>query len=71
MQNTHSIDASYTLQFHSLSEQKADDVLAALPKDLASLLHSYWHVFDEPTGLPPPRIQDHSIPLLAGSNPVK
>ncbi|XP_058746820.1 uncharacterized protein LOC131619773 [Vicia villosa] len=71
LHHTHSIDASYTLQFHSLSEHKADDVLDALPEDLAALLHSYWNVFDEPTGLPPPRVQDHSIPILSGRNPVK
>ncbi|XP_073225570.1 uncharacterized protein [Cicer arietinum] len=39
--------------------------------DLATLLHNYWNVFDEPTRLPPPRDQDHLISLIDGSNPVK
>jgi len=38
---------------------------------LATLLHTYRQVFDVPIGLPPPRMHDHSIPLLEGSNPVK
>ena len=39
--------------------------------DLALLLQQYKNVFDTPTGLPPPRIQDHGIPLEPGSGPVK
>jgi len=39
--------------------------------DLAVLLQTYRQVFDVSSGLPPPRLHDHSIPLLEGSNPVK
>ena len=39
--------------------------------ELALLLHTYRVVFDAPMGLPPERAQNHSIPLLQGSNPVK
>ena len=35
------------------------------------LLHNYSLVFATPTSLPPPRFQDHSIPLIEGSQPVK
>jgi len=38
---------------------------------LALLLHTYSSVFATPTSLSPPRFQDHSIPLIEGSQPVK
>jgi len=38
--------------------------------ELAILLQTYRQVFHVPIGLPPPRLHDHSIPLLEGSNPV-
>ena len=38
---------------------------------LTTLLHTYKDVFVVPVGLPPPRIQNHSIPLMQGSQPVK
>jgi hypothetical protein len=43
----------------------------SLPPELSALLNRYTHVFATPSGLPPPRLQDHSIPLIQGSNPVK
>jgi hypothetical protein len=42
-----------------------------LPPDLIALLLKYSQVFQTPTGLPPPRSQDHSIPLLDESHVVK
>lgn len=37
---------------------------------LDSLLADYTEIFGDPTGLPPPRVQDHRIRLEAGSLPV-
>ena len=42
-----------------------------LPGDLQQLLVQYSHLFEIPTGLPPIRNHDHTIPLIAGSQPVK
>lgn len=37
---------------------------------LQPILTSYKDAFEEPKGLPPPRSQDHKIPLVLGSGPV-
>lgn len=42
-----------------------------LPPDLVQLLHHYHMIFQNPTTLPPPRSQDHSIPLVDESTVVK
>ncbi|XP_017442721.2 uncharacterized protein LOC108347805 [Vigna angularis] len=42
-----------------------------LPSDLVLLLQNYAQVFQMPSGLPPTRDHDHSIPLLEGVQPVK
>lgn len=47
------------------------DLAASLPPDLYELLLKYQGVFAKPSGLPPDRPQNHSIPLVEGSNPVK
>jgi len=39
--------------------------------DLALLLQKFHAIFDKPSGLPPQRSQDHCIPLLDSSGPVK
>ena len=39
--------------------------------EIAILLHTYAQVFKVPSSLPPPREQDHAIPLKQGSEPVK
>jgi hypothetical protein len=41
-----------------------------LPQQMASLLSEFSSVFDPPSGLPPSRDCDHSIPLVAGYSPV-
>lgn len=41
-----------------------------VPADIETLLLEFASVFDEPTGLPPSRVFDHSIPLLPGASPV-
>ncbi|KAJ0482832.1 putative nucleotidyltransferase, Ribonuclease H [Helianthus annuus] len=38
--------------------------------DIQSVLTEFDGVFHQPSGLPPKRSQDHSIPLLPGSGPV-
>lgn len=42
-----------------------------LNHELRTLLLKYSMVFNPPTDLPPKRTQDHAIPLVKGSNPVK
>ena len=39
--------------------------------ELVVLLQQYKGDFDSPLGLPPPRSQDHCIPLIKGSGSVK
>lgn len=52
-----------------------EDQLADLPTDvypeLATLLHTYAKVLQIPTALPPQIAQDHAIPLMPVSGPVK
>ncbi|PNY08611.1 Ty3/gypsy retrotransposon protein [Trifolium pratense] len=73
LQNTHSIDSSFTLQLHHVDHHSdpKHSLPRDLPPDLHSLLTTFLDVFSEPVGLPPVRAQDHAIPLLEGSNPVK
>lgn len=47
-----------------------DSVQVALPPEIDALLTEFQSVFDEPQGLPPSRVFDHSIPLLPGAKPV-
>jgi hypothetical protein len=39
--------------------------------ELVLLLNRFKEVFHKPTGLPPPRLQNHTIPLMEGKGPVK
>ncbi|XP_050907589.1 uncharacterized protein LOC127121009 [Lathyrus oleraceus] len=73
LHNTHSIDTSFMLQFNTVAHHEATTISlpSDMSSDLQSLLASFMDVFGEPKGLPPPREQDHTIPLLEGSNPVK
>ncbi|RLM68934.1 putative gag-pol polyprotein [Panicum miliaceum] len=41
-----------------------------VPAELAAILAEFSDVFDAPSGLPPERSCDHSIPLVAGASPV-
>ena len=38
---------------------------------MQQLLDSFQSVFSIPSGLPPPRLQDHTIPFAEGSAPVQ
>jgi len=39
--------------------------------ELAMILYTYRTVLDVPSGLPPSRTHNHSIPLVEGAGPVK
>jgi hypothetical protein len=41
-----------------------------LPDDVVQILNQYASVFEEPVGLPPSRLCDHSIPLIPGAQPI-
>lgn len=47
-----------------------DSAQVALPPEIDALLTEFQSIFDEPQGLPPSRVFDHSIPLLPGAKPV-
>lgn len=49
-------------------EIKATELL--VPPAISDLLQEYIHLFAEPSGLPPRRAFDHTIPLLPGARPV-
>lgn len=42
-----------------------------LPLDLQALFNEFEDIFQTPTGLPSPRLQDHIIPLIDESKVVK
>lgn len=42
----------------------------SVPTEIQQVLSNFAHVFDEPSGLPPSRAFDHSIPLMTGALPV-
>lgn len=64
---THSVSGFFRLELLSMAESSSP----ALPYDLTELLDSYSDLFATATVLPPPRPQDHRIPLIPGSAPVK
>jgi hypothetical protein len=43
--------------------------VTALPSVIQQIIQDYGHLFEVPTGLPPSRACDHSIPLIAGAKP--
>lgn len=71
--HTHAIVEYFTLQIQPLTEPPEDmtESFLTLPPELQALLVRYKGVFAKPTGLPPERAQNHAIPLLDDSNPVK
>jgi len=73
MQHTKAIAECFTIQM--VTSKDPQDILYELPSniepELAILLHTYQKVFQNPSGLPPPRSHDHQIPLQEGTTPVK
>jgi hypothetical protein len=51
-----------------LHEDTENDV--QLPSEVVQLLQQFAPVFEEPVGLPPRRLCDHSIPLVPGAQPM-
>jgi hypothetical protein len=73
MQQTHAIAECFTVQL--LHNETGPEEIKGLSDDvepeIAMLLETYKGVFQTPSGLPPPREENHAIPLLPGSKPVK
>lgn len=70
---THALDTC--LQLHLLPSPTPNPATNTTnttppPRWLATLLSAYSNLFSEPTHLLPPRLTNHVIPLLCGSNPV-
>ncbi|WVZ08097.1 hypothetical protein V8G54_021443 [Vigna mungo] len=73
MAHTHAITELFTLQFEQLdySPKQQLQLNPDIDSELMLLLNNYKVVFSVPSGLPPSRSQNHFIPLLQGSEPVK
>lgn len=73
MVHRHSIVEVYSMQLvdHNLPKCPLRELPVDMEPELALLLRSYASVFDTPTSLPPPQAQDHFIPLMEDSVPVK
>ncbi|KAL1327056.1 uncharacterized protein [Arachis hypogaea] len=71
--STHAIAEAFTLELQTPADtsQASLPLPASLDPALASLLRKYVAIFATPSRLPPQRSQDHSIPLVAGAEPVK
>lgn len=54
-----------------LIEQPGDVVEEPVPAALQAVLQRHAATFEMPSGLPPPRLQDHSIPLEGRDLPNK
>ncbi|XP_015969943.1 uncharacterized protein LOC107493360 [Arachis duranensis] len=71
--NTNAIEEAFTVEV----QQPAQNTATPLPFSptmgpaFAELLQKYQIVFQQPTGLPPQRLHDHSIPLVEGAAPIR
>lgn len=54
----------------ALMNPSPQDVVSEVPQAITHILEEFADVFVSPTTLPPPRIYDHTIPLLPDSVPV-
>ncbi|WVZ17172.1 hypothetical protein V8G54_010154, partial [Vigna mungo] len=73
LSHTQSIAEIFSLQLCSnfTTQDQWASSLQDMDPEIALLLHNYKGIFAKPVGLPPPRSQDHKIPLLQGSATVK
>ena len=73
MHHTHAIAELFTLQYSRLDgpQDQLLDIPVDMEPELAMILYTYRTVFDVPSGLPPSRTHNHSIPLVEGAGPVK
>ncbi|MCH97921.1 hypothetical protein A2U01_0018918, partial [Trifolium medium] len=71
LQSTQAISELFTMHCFALAQDPPLDLASDMPPDLVQLLHSFAHIFQQPSTLPPQRIQDHSIPLMDESQVVK
>lgn len=53
-----------------LCELSTPVTIEQIPEVVQKVLQDYATVFDEPTGLPPSRPYDHTIPLIHGAQPM-
>jgi len=58
------------IQLSLLSEPSSSATSVAAHPDIAALLSEFSQLFQQPSGLPPSRHCDHSIPLIPGAQPV-
>lgn len=63
----HGEQAYFLVQVASLDKQEG---ASEMTSEVKELLDSYEDVFQTPSELPPKRMQDHHIPIKAGSQPV-
>ncbi|XP_016189896.1 uncharacterized protein LOC107631084 [Arachis ipaensis] len=63
----------FTLELHQPPDESPHtfQLSEQMEPELITLLHAYAKVFQLPSGLPPKRFQDHSIPLIPGAASVK
>jgi len=73
LQHTHAIAKLYSLQFNTVPcyQDYWLDLPTNIEPEIDLLLQTYQDVFSVPSGLPPTRSHNHSIPLLHGADPIK
>lgn len=54
-----------------LQKVEANTVEQVIPKEVQELITKFSNLFSAPTGLPPKRASEHTIPLLFGSQPFR
>jgi hypothetical protein len=57
-----------TIELQHIAENQAN---TSLPQEIQDLIKDFASLFDQPTGLPPPRSHCHSIPLIPGATPFR
>lgn len=64
-------EALFLVQVTAMEEVNSPELLMIPIPDVATLVKSFSDVFALPTQLPPPRKQDHHIPLKPNSSPIE